>query len=421
MRKLSVIGTCEVEFTEFMGVLTDFLLVLFWFTWAGCPYTGLPRTSLALNVATLHRDLLQLATMDSQVIKTIQKDIQELKDSLNYAHENNSQTQTQVSDFKSDIDLMQTRLGKLEAELTSLRKYAIELENYCISLDNIVRKHHLLLAGVCETKGESVSLAAYRVLQVCFPEIHISDIDYCYRIGTQGKQTGKDKSPVRPIIVKLVREEHRRLIYKNRQILRQSDTYSKVFINEDLPQVVSQRRANVRSVYLNAINKGHTAKMMGTNVVVDNVSYSFRDLEILPPGLRLSDAKMVRVKGGIAFASEYAFLSNFYSCSFTYDGVEYDSAERAYQCTRARRLQAPDLAQQIYGCRDAKECKKLSHHVFSNPDWDHEKQFVMKAIVTDKFSQNPHLQEKLLLTGTKTLIEATTDPYWGAGVIIGSK
>lgn len=45
----------------------------------------------------------------------------------------------------------------------------------------------------------------------------------------------------------------------------------------------------------------------------------------------------------------------------------------------------------------------------------------MKAIVTDKFIQNPQLQEKLLLTGAKTLIEATTDPFWGAGVIMGSK
>lgn len=99
--------------------------------------------------------------------------------------------------------------------------------------------------------------------------------------------------------------------------------------------MVSQRRANIRAVYLNAIKKGHTAKMMGSKVIVDDVSYSFRDLEILPPGLRLSDAKMIRVKGGIAFASEYVFLSNFYPCSFTHDGVEYDSAERAYKCIRA--------------------------------------------------------------------------------------
>lgn len=84
-------------------------------------------------------------------------------------------------------------------------------------------------------------------------------------------------------------------------------------------------------------------------------------------------------------------------------------------------MNAPDLAQQIYSCRVAKESKKLSHHVLSTTDWDHEKQFVMKAIITDKFIQNPQLQEKLLLTGAKTLIEATTDPFWGARVIMGSK
>lgn len=33
----------------------------------------------------------------------------------------------------------------MEAELGSLKKYVTELENYCISLDSIVRKHHLIL------------------------------------------------------------------------------------------------------------------------------------------------------------------------------------------------------------------------------------------------------------------------------------
>lgn len=241
-----------------MSFIASFLCYTFWFAWASCPSDEillLSPTLARLLGATLHLDFSTMAAVDSEVITTIQKDIQELKDSLNFAHENNSQTKTEVSNFRTDIDSMQTRLVKLESELTSIRKYVVDLENYCISLDNIVRKHHLLLAGVNETKGESVSLAAYRVLQVCFPEIHISDIDYCYRIGTLSKQGGRDKVPVRPILVKLVREEHRRLIYKNRQTLRQSDTYSKVYINEDLPQVVSQRRANVRSVYLNAIKK----------------------------------------------------------------------------------------------------------------------------------------------------------------------
>lgn len=182
------------------AIILSFIL----FAWAAClcivftlssPTEPRPAT---LRCYTYRHSVL---TMDSKIISSIQKDIQDLKESVNYAHQNNTQTQTQVSDFKIDINSLNTRLVKLETELSSLRNYVVDLENYCISLDSIVRKHHLLLVGVNETKGESVSLAAYRVLQVCFPEIHISDIDYCYRIGTQA---GKNKSYSRPIIVKLV-------------------------------------------------------------------------------------------------------------------------------------------------------------------------------------------------------------------------
>lgn len=230
-----------VSYWLFMSLFADILSL---FAWATCLCTvctvftlfspALPRPATLCCHTCCHLAL----TMDSEVISLIQKDIQELKESVNFAHENNTQTRTQVMDFKTDINSLNTRLVKLETELSSLRNYVVDLENYCISLDSIVRKHHLLLVGVNETKGESVCLAAYRVLQVCFLAIHISDIDYCYRIGTHA---GKNRSPSRPIIVKLVREEHRRLIYNNRQTLRQSDIYSKVYINEDILKGIYQR------------------------------------------------------------------------------------------------------------------------------------------------------------------------------------
>lgn len=69
-----------------------------------------------------------------------------------------------------------------------------------------------MLNGVHETQGESVNLAAFRVLQTCFQEISVADIDYCYRV-----------------LVKLLREEHQRYIYKNRSILRQTEAYASVF------------------------------------------------------------------------------------------------------------------------------------------------------------------------------------------------
>lgn len=42
-------------------------------------------------------------------------------------------------------------------------------------------------------------------------------------------------------------------------------------------------------------------------------------------------------------------------------------------------------------------------------------------IAYEKFSQNPDLKDKLLETGTVTLIEGTQDMFWGAGALLGSK
>lgn len=45
----------------------------------------------------------------------------------------------------------------------------------------------------------------------------------------------------------------------------------------------------------------------------------------------------------------------------------------------------------------------------------------MKVIVQEKFYQNDNFQAKLLDTGVNTLIEATTDTFWGVGALLGSK
>lgn len=218
-----------------------------------------------------------------------------------------------------------------------------------------------------------------------------------------------------------MREQHQKFIYRNRNLLRQTEDFSSVYINEDLPQIIVQRRADIRSVYLNAKDKGHEAKMMGTKLTVDKISYRHKDLESLPNGLKLSDSKVVKVKGGLAFATGNAYLSNFYKCEVKFNGIVFDSAERAYQYERCDRLGAPELAQQILDARDAKACKGISYFVKSNNEWDAQKRDLMKLIVYEKFVQNEALLDRLLLTGKKALIEATVDMFWGAAAVIGSK
>lgn len=362
---------------------------------------------------------------DSTSLLRLQREIEDMKDSIELAHQNNIKTQTQVGGISTHFNDTDERLSKLEREVVSLRGYTEDLENYCISLDTILRKHHLLLNGVPEKQDESVNLSAFRVLQMCFQDINLTDLDYCYRIGTPPPpppgigQHGKTKA--RPILVKLLREDHQRRVYRNRNVLRQTEEYASVYINEDLPQIITQRRADIRSVYLNAKEKGHEAKMIGTKVVIDDVTYQHRDLGALPQGLRLCDAKMVKVKGGFAFATANAYFSNFYRCDIRYNSVLFDSAERAYQFERCKRLGAPEAAQQVLDARGPQDCKRVSSYIKSNNEWDSQKRGKMKEIVLEKFSQNDQLLHTLLLTGNKNLIEATTDTFWGAAAVIGSK
>lgn len=257
--------------------------------------------------------------MDGQI--EMEKDIEDLKHSVEIAQADNKDLKTQVGAFETEMRIVKMRLTSLESELRSLKGYVSELENYCVSLDSALRKHHIIISGFAETKGESLSLLAFRVLSVCCISLEISDIDYCYRIGnppSSARKAGGSKH--RPILVKLIREDHRRQIYQNKLALKQTQEYGNVYLNEDLPYLIAQKRAGIGSVYLNAKKKGHTAKMMGSKVSIDNITYQHRDLEVLPIGLRLSDSKIIKVKGGYAFASENAYLSNLSKCSVTVDG-----------------------------------------------------------------------------------------------------
>jgi len=71
-----------------------------------------------------------------------------------------------------------------------------------------------------------------------------------------------------------------------------------------------------------------------------------------------------------------------------------------------RRLEQP---------RDAFEAAR-KYAQFARQDWNDVKDGVMYSAVTEKFKQWPKLQEMLLATGDRPLIEHTTqDSYWGDG------
>lgn len=112
-----------------------------------------------------------------------------------------------------------------------------------------------------------------------------------------------------------------------------------------------------------------------------------------------------------SFRDEYYFLSNFYECSVTYNGLTYKNNEAAFQAqkciTMNERFKFINL--------NASEAKKLGRRVVLRKDWEDIKIKVMTAIVKAKFEQNEDLQKKLLATEDAYLEEGNTwgDRIWG--------
>lgn len=108
------------------------------------------------------------------------------------------------------------------------------------------------------------------------------------------------------------------------------------------------------------------------------------------------------------FRGKYYFLSNFYPCKITYNGISYLNAEAALHAQKdsSRSEEFKDL--------DASAAKKLGRNVTIRTDWDDVKNKIMAQILFQKFS-NPKLRGMLLDTGEAELVESNTwhDTYWG--------
>lgn len=111
------------------------------------------------------------------------------------------------------------------------------------------------------------------------------------------------------------------------------------------------------------------------------------------------------------FDGRYFFLSNFYQCKVVYDGIEYSSAEAAFQAAKTTDYDT----RCIFAKLNPSQAKRLGRTIQLRPDWEDIKFNVMKDVVIRKFTQNPDLKQKLLDTGNAKLIEGNSwhDYIWG--------
>lgn len=112
------------------------------------------------------------------------------------------------------------------------------------------------------------------------------------------------------------------------------------------------------------------------------------------------------------FSGKYRFLSNFYSSPIVIMGIEFPTAEHAYQSGKSDDLVDARL---VAKAGTAGQAKKLGQTLPMRSDWDQHKTLWMTRVLAEKFRQHPDLAALLAETGDQELIEDNTwhDQIWG--------
>jgi ribA/ribD-fused uncharacterized protein len=114
----------------------------------------------------------------------------------------------------------------------------------------------------------------------------------------------------------------------------------------------------------------------------------------------------------IQFEGINRFLSNFWKCDVTFDGDTYSSSEHAYQAAKTLDKAEREM---IKNTASPGAAKRMGRQVILRDDWEEVKNSIMLEILRNKFSAHKDLEEKLLETGNKVLVEGNKwhDCEWG--------
>ena len=119
---------------------------------------------------------------------------------------------------------------------------------------------------------------------------------------------------------------------------------------------------------------------------------------------------------------EYGCFSNFYwkkidgKVQFVIDGKAYKTVEHFFQSQKPTDPKRQEEIRNATSPGQAATMGRARKDTTLRPNWNRLRNKVMLVGCMAKFSQNPHLAEKLLATGDKVIIEHTRkDAYWGDG------
>ena len=332
--------------------------------------------------------------------------------------------QTKVNTLEATVTNLETTVTTLSDEVSELKKSEkankkinIKLEKAEKQMDEDRRKSNLIIDGLQENKNEHPAQQVINLMKKIDVTLKPENILTASRLGPLTAQ--KSRRP-RNVILKLSAPCWKQEIFKNIHKAKDSEEWKGIHIQDDLPPEIIEQRRELRCLAALAREKGHRASTRG-GALIDEQRYTYKDMENLPEGISMENAKLVEVEDGWAFQGHHAFLSTMHECKITHKGHDFHCTEQVYFYDMADEAGDQRAMQNLRDCENGYSAKRIGFRIKKPEGWTNDKRNEVSAkIQRKKFDQNEPLKRRLVALKGK-LYEATRDDFFGVGLTLTQK
>ena len=356
------------------------------------------KTSVDANTATLDQHIKAYTTE----ILTINDKITKLDDTVNNMEDKVNSVTADILELKSENLELRKRL--YEAESINKRFIGSEQEG---------KRRNVIIDGIKEAPFHKTKSEVTDLLKELDIEVSQMTVINMYRLG---QQRVDDKIP-RPVMVKFNSNLTKQTLYKNIANLKDKERWSRISIRDDMTEETQEIQRDLRCLAASARSKGHKAQVRGKALIIEDKKYTYDDIDELPFDLSLENAKVVVTPDGTAFQGKHAFLSNLAPCQIDEDGESFRCAEENILINKARLAKDKRSERKLRESEKVYDMIKIGKGIKQTDAWKQNEDKIVTKAACLKFSQNPHLLEKLKKIKGH-IYEARMSKKWGCGFTI---
>ena len=353
------------------------------------------------DLSECYKSLIKSDTFNTEKFKDTEQALGTVKRKLVQQHETITKLELENARLRRSKDVLTERIDSMERDLkrNNLIFSGFKDANYN-DRHILIRSIHSCLNNIAELNGNA----------------HLIPIKDYYRIGYY------NPSKLRELKIEFQHRVDVDMILAHKNQL-PPGVYT--YVREDLPENIEKRRQKMLKVYLYAKkleNYRRKCRMELDTLVIKGVTYTVETMHNLPEDLKPHVLCEERNKNIVAFLGDGSPLSNFYHCEVEYEGFTYSSVEQVLQSEKADHYDDQIAHAKILHSEDPAEIKRVGKHIpVIEQHWSRESVEIVRKACRNKFLQHQHLQDYLLATEDRVLVEASTDKKWGCGLHLRNK